>query len=236
MKNNFDSKQHQESQKQKWYEHVGVIICAIIFCFPFGLFLMWKYATWKQILKTLISVVMGFWGVLFLISILALLFSPSSSLKSIIINADTSIVYDINDDVHLEYLISDSSEMLPTEAFHWSGGNLVLEDDGILKFSSDKEGVFEIWAEHTGIKSNLVMIRVEDKTALQQEQEKELAEMKAEMEESIREEIKEEARIKAEEEKAAAEAKAAEGGRRKSRRRCQGSSRSTKASGGNSRK
>lgn len=50
--------------KKTWF----IIVCLIIF-FPVGLFLMWKYADWKKVIKIVVTVVIG---ILFLIGICAL--------------------------------------------------------------------------------------------------------------------------------------------------------------------
>lgn len=42
---------------QKWYEKNAGIILFLIFFFPIGLFLMWKYSRWNKVAKIAISVV-----------------------------------------------------------------------------------------------------------------------------------------------------------------------------------
>lgn len=42
---------------QKWYEKNIAIILFLIFFFPIGLFLMWKYSRWNKVAKIVISVV-----------------------------------------------------------------------------------------------------------------------------------------------------------------------------------
>jgi len=44
---------------QKWYEKNFVIILFLIFFFPVGLFLMWKYTNWNKVVKIVISIFFG---------------------------------------------------------------------------------------------------------------------------------------------------------------------------------
>lgn len=61
------------SEKKNWYEDSSAIIFMLIFFFPVGLYLMWKYAKWNQNTKVVISVVFSlyFFGV-FLITLSAI--------------------------------------------------------------------------------------------------------------------------------------------------------------------
>lgn len=42
---------------QKWFQNSTAIILLLIFFFPVGLFLMWKYSNWKKSIKCVITVV-----------------------------------------------------------------------------------------------------------------------------------------------------------------------------------
>lgn len=44
---------------QKWYEKNLAIILLLIFFFPVGLFLMWKYSKWNKVAKIVISIFFG---------------------------------------------------------------------------------------------------------------------------------------------------------------------------------
>ena len=44
---------------QKWYEKSLAIILFLIFFFPVGLFLMWKYSKWNKVAKIVISILLG---------------------------------------------------------------------------------------------------------------------------------------------------------------------------------
>ncbi len=41
--------------KQQWYEQQGIVVLFLIFFFPLGLFLMWRYAKWHIAVKIVIS-------------------------------------------------------------------------------------------------------------------------------------------------------------------------------------
>lgn len=44
---------------QKWYEKNLAIVLLLIFFFPVGLFLMWKYSKWNKVVKIVISILLG---------------------------------------------------------------------------------------------------------------------------------------------------------------------------------
>lgn len=48
------------SNNKEWYEKTTIIALLLMFVFPLGLYLMWKYANWKKWIKIVISVFMGF--------------------------------------------------------------------------------------------------------------------------------------------------------------------------------
>src|SRR5699024_671684 len=41
---------------EKWYEQTWVIVLFLIFFFPVGLFLMWRYAKWPTVVKIIVTV------------------------------------------------------------------------------------------------------------------------------------------------------------------------------------
>ncbi|MBA8777712.1 Ltp family lipoprotein, partial [Staphylococcus schleiferi subsp. coagulans] len=47
------------SEKKKWYKSTWFTILTLIFIFPLGLFLMWKYMDWKRWVKILITVLIA---------------------------------------------------------------------------------------------------------------------------------------------------------------------------------
>jgi hypothetical protein len=42
---------------KKWYQSSICIVALLIFFFPVGLFLMWKYAEWKKVVKVIITLI-----------------------------------------------------------------------------------------------------------------------------------------------------------------------------------
>ncbi|MFA9381623.1 MAG: DUF4352 domain-containing protein [Acetanaerobacterium sp.] len=48
------------AQKRPWYQQQGNIVLFLIFFFPVGLFLMWRYAEWHLAVKTVVSMLFGF--------------------------------------------------------------------------------------------------------------------------------------------------------------------------------
>ena len=51
------------TRKQKWYTRTGWIIALLIFFFPVGCFLMWKYKkdSWNLIVKIVVTILGTFW-------------------------------------------------------------------------------------------------------------------------------------------------------------------------------
>lgn len=56
--NGFNQNQQFNQQpKKSWYEQTWAIVLLLIFFFPVGLFLMWKYSNWKKPVKIIITVI-----------------------------------------------------------------------------------------------------------------------------------------------------------------------------------
>ena len=66
---------------QKWYEKNVAIILFLIFFFPVGLLLMWKYSSWNKAVKIVISLFIG----------LAVIVNFSSKDKTVKANKDTTV-------------------------------------------------------------------------------------------------------------------------------------------------
>lgn len=58
--------------QQKWYQKQRNIILLLIFLWPLGLVLMWKYTNWSKILKTILTIVLIFVGTAFFSGLLGL--------------------------------------------------------------------------------------------------------------------------------------------------------------------
>lgn len=46
-------------EKKKWYQKTWFIILTLIFFFPVGIFLMWKYANWSSTIKWIVTAVIA---------------------------------------------------------------------------------------------------------------------------------------------------------------------------------
>lgn len=52
--------------QQKWYQQPATVVVFLIFFFPVGLYLMWKYDLWSKTARVIVSVFFGlvvFWSV-----------------------------------------------------------------------------------------------------------------------------------------------------------------------------
>ena len=188
FQNNFPD---YNGNNKKWYQKTGWIIALLILFFPVGLFLMWKYTNWKKPIKGIITA-------LILIIALSGIVSPDK-LEQITLKADTEQTYDINQKISIEATTTPSDYELSSSDFKCSGGKITTNNQNI-SFIATKDGSYKIWAEHDGIKSNKLTVKVEDKAAIAKqrakEEQKRLAEEKAQKE----------AEEKAAQEKAAQEA------------------------------
>lgn len=183
----------QDPDHKKWYQKTGWIIALLILFFPVGLFLMWKYTNWKKPVKGIITA-------LILIIALSGIVSPDK-LEQITLKADTEQTYDINQKISIEATTTPSDYELSSSDFKCSGGKITTNNQNI-SFIATKDGSYKIWAEHDGIKSNNLTLKVEDKAAIAKQKAKE------EQERLAAEKAKKEAEEKAAQEAAEAQAKA----------------------------
>lgn len=123
-------------------------------------------------------IIFGVVSVLFVIAIAAL---SSSELEKIKLNADTSQIYDINEEVAIKCTTTPSDYDLTENDFKLSGGTLKVTDKGVM-FSASESGTYNIYAENSKIKSNELIITVEDKAAIAQAKAEEEAKKQAELE------------------------------------------------------
>lgn len=147
----------QDPDHKKWYQKTGWIIALLILFFPVGLFLMWKYTNWKKPVKGIITA-------LILIIALSGIVSPDK-LEQITLKADTEQTYDINQKISIEATTTPSDYELSSSDFKCSGGKITSNNQNI-SFIATKDGSYKIWAEHDGIKSNNLTLKVEDKAAI----------------------------------------------------------------------
>lgn len=190
FQNNFPD---YNGNNKKWYQKTGWIIALIILFFPVGLFLMWKYTDWKKPVKFAVTAFILFFAIVGL-------FSPDN-LEEISLSANTTSAYDINQEVTITVSTTPNDYKLSDSDFKCTGGKLNIEN-GTITFLSSSSGSYEIWAEHDEIKSNELVIKVEDKKAIA------AAKAQKEAEEKAAKEAEEEAERKKAEEEAKAQAAA----------------------------
>lgn len=142
--------------------------------------------------------VKGIITALILIIALSGIVSPDK-LEQITLKADTEQTYDINQKISIEATTTPSDYELSSSDFKCSGGKITSNNQNI-SFIATKDGSYKIWAEHDGIKSNNLTLKVEDKAAIAKQKAKE------EQERLAAEKAKKEAEEKAAQEKAAQEA------------------------------
>lgn len=183
----------QDPDHKKWYQKTGWIIALLILFFPVGLFLMWKYTNWKKSIKGIITAII-------LIFALSGIASPDN-LEQITLSADTGQTYDINKKISIKATTTPTDYELSSDDFKCSGGKINIDKQSI-SFVATKDGSYKIWAEHDGIKSNNLTLKVEDKEAIAKQKEKE------EQERLAAEKAQKEAEEKAAQEAAEAQAKA----------------------------
>lgn len=200
---NMYSRNSDNRKAKKWYEKTVWIIILLILFFPVGLYLMWRYTNWKKPAKVIISVFIAF-------VVYSAVTAPG--LESVKLQADTATVYDINEQIKIDKNITPESYSLSETAFKTTGGKIKISGNKIF-FMSDEPGIFEVYAESSGVKSNTVAFKIEDKAAIAKEKsDKEAAKAKKKEEEAAQkaeeERLAAEAQKKAEEERIATEAAA----------------------------
>lgn len=179
-------------QKKKWYQKAGWILLLLIFCFPVGFFLMWRCTKWNKVLKTVFSGVFGFWFLCVCIAVAV----PTPDPEEITISADTSQVYDINDEVNIDLDVKPKDCFISKYSFEVSGGEIDREDD-IYTFTSAAAGEFDIYVKDSDIVSNTITVKFEDKKAIEQARQEQIAVEQAEKE-RLAEEQAEKERLEAE--------------------------------------
>ena len=183
---------YDPSNDKKWYQKTGWIIALLILFFPVGLFLMWKYANWKKPVKGIVTALILVFAFIGMVS--------PAALEQINLSADTDTVYDINQKVKISATTTPDDYELSKDDFHCSDGKLKVSGKSVT-FVATKDGSYTIWAQHDGVTSNKLTIKIEDKAAIAKKE----AEEKAKAEKIAEEKAKQEEAEKA----AQAEAQAA---------------------------
>lgn len=184
--------------QKKWYQRPVWIIVLLIFFFPVGLFLMWKYSNWNKTVKGIVS---GCIALAFFLSIA----SPKVRLEEIELSIpDYQSEYDINTDIPLTTILHPENSTA-TLTYHSTGTTINFSDTSFNTGSA--EGTYEIYATAEGKKSNTLSITIVDKATKEAEEKRIAAEKAAKEAEERR--IAAEKAAKEAEEKRIAEEKAA---------------------------
>lgn len=119
----------------------------------------------------------GFWFLCVCIAVAV----PTPDPEEITISADTSQVYDINDEVNIDLDVKPKDCFISKYSFDISGGEIDREDD-IYTFTSGVAGEFDIYVEDSDIVSNTITVKFEDKKAIEQARQEQIAAEQAEKE------------------------------------------------------
>ncbi len=100
------------SMDKKWYEQTWVIVLFLIFFWPVGLFLMWRFADWKKAVKTIVTVVISAYFVICIIIgivMMAFIFNAFSE-QSSLSNADPIGIEDELDQDDIGSILDEETE------------------------------------------------------------------------------------------------------------------------------
>lgn len=186
-----------EAEPQKWYQKTFGIILLLIFFFPIGLYLMWRYGKWNKTVKIVVTAALVIIGI-------GSLFTPKVKVDSIALSIpDVQEEYDINTDIPVDIVITPEDATSKELEYFTSDESVTFENSEIE--TGSEEGSYEVYVQADGVQSNVITINVVD-IAAREKAEKE-AEEKRLAEEQAAKEAEEKAKKEAEE-KAAAEAEA----------------------------
>lgn len=149
----------------------------------------------------------GFLILFILGGICSLFTDDDNKLKSIQISVETENTYDINQSIPIDVKTDPVDTDLNNIKCNASGGTL-KNDSGMLSFTAEESGDYNIYVAYEDVKSNEITIHVEDKATLEEEQKKAEQAAKQAEEEKLAAEQAEAERIAAEQ--AAAEQAEAE--------------------------
>ena len=186
-----------EAEPQKWYQKTFGIILLLIFFFPIGLYLMWRYGKWNKTVKIVVTATLVIIGI-------GSLFTPKVKVDSIALSIpDVQEEYDINTDIPVDIVITPEDAASKDLEYFTSDESIIFKNSEIE--TGSEEGSYEVYVQVDGVQSNVITINVVDITA------REKAEKEAEEKRLAKEQAAKEAEEKAKreaEEKAAAEAEA----------------------------
>ena len=186
-----------EAEPQKWYQKTFGIILLLIFFFPIGLYLMWRYGKWNKTVKIVVTAALVIIGI-------GSLFTPKVKVDSITLSIpDVQEEYDINTDIPVDIVITPEDAASKELEYFTSDESVTFENSEIE--TGSEEGSYEVYVQADGVQSNVITINVVDIAA------REKAEKEAEEKRLAKEQAAKDAEEKAKkeaEEKAAAEAEA----------------------------
>ena len=186
-----------EAEPQKWYQKTFGIILLLIFFFPIGLYLMWRYGKWNKTVKIVVTAALVIIGI-------GSLFTPKVKVDSIALSIpDVQEEYDINTNIPVDIVITPEDATSKDLEYFTSDESVTFENSEIE--TGSEEGSYEVYVQADGVQSNVITINIVD-IAAREKAEKE-AEEKRLAEEQAAKEAEEKAKREAEE-KAAAEAEA----------------------------
>lgn len=185
-----------EAEPQKWYQKTFGIILLLIFFFPIGLYLMWRYGKWNKTVKIVVTAALVIIGI-------GSLFTPKVKVDSIALSIpDVQEEYDINTDIPVDIVITPEDAASKDLKYFTSDESVIFKNSEIE--TGSEEGSYEVYVQVDGVQSNVITINVVDITA-REKAEKEAEEKRLAKEQAAKE-AEEKAKREAEEKAAEAEA------------------------------
>lgn len=133
---NPDPAEQQAKENKQIYEKTWFIILLLIFFFPVGLFLMWKYSQWNKAVKIIVTILVGLMVVFTVVS--------DNSENNDIGESDSSISVGSNDSsTQPVKTVSKSVQLLMDEGLSEAEANVIMSDlnsVGIKELISLKKG------------------------------------------------------------------------------------------------
>ena len=154
---------------EKWYKKTGWIFALLIFFFPVGLFLMWKYTNWSTVAKSIISAVIG------ILAIIGLQ-NPSPTLESITISSITQGQLEVNQDYIINIDGNPASVKLSDAQYVSDNTNVATfeqKDEAQATLHTITPGTVTIHVKKSDIESNALTLNIIDSSIAQEPAEQE---------------------------------------------------------------
>ena len=127
--------------EKKFYEKTWFIILMLIFIFPLGLFLMWKYASWNKVAKIILTVILS---ILFIIGISG---SAGNENTKNIDKSKTKQEQQIDQNTQQETKTEEKESEVKKEESN-KETQITLSDDEIVTFLNGIEDFDGIWKKY----------------------------------------------------------------------------------------